>query len=128
MSFGDGFLRLPDLFPGRHSGEPWGDRAVAVAVAGGPYLFTGLSATQEAAVRDRFAGLCRDADAAAAVVCQVFRAPATDFLDRDVRGWEYTLDMEHAPGGVLLAGLRLMARLDWVPTSRRRPLDLRGGG
>jgi hypothetical protein len=114
MSFGAGFLRLPDLFPGRHGGEPWGDRAVAVDVAGGPYLFTGLSAAQEAAVRDRFAGLCR-APSEAAVVSRVFRAPAADFLDRDVRGWEYTLDMEHAPGAVLLAGLRLMARLDWGP-------------
>jgi hypothetical protein len=120
MSFGAGFLRLPDLFPGRRGGEPWGDRAVAVDVAGGPYLFTGLSAAQEEAVRDRFAGLCRDESAAAAVVSQVFRASAADFLDRDVRGWEYTLDMEPAPGGVILAGLRLMARLDWGP-------DLAGG-
>ncbi|MEO6193417.1 MAG: hypothetical protein ABIS20_10425 [Thermoanaerobaculia bacterium] len=118
MSFGDGFLRFPDLFPGRRGGEPWGDRTVAVDVAGGPYLFTGLSAAQAAAVRDRFAGLCRDASEAAAtamVATQVFRAPAADFLDRDVRGWEYTLDMEHAPSAVSLAGLRLMARLDWGP-------------
>jgi hypothetical protein len=33
-----------------------------------------------------------------------------------VRGWEYTLDMDHSPAGVLLAGLRLMARLDWTPS------------
>lgn len=114
MSFGGGFLRLPDLFPGRRGGEPWGDRAVAVDIAGGPYLFTGLSAAQEEAVRDRFAGLCGDVNGAT-VTSQVFRAPAADFLDRDVRGWEYALDMGHAPGAVTLAGLRLMARLDWGP-------------
>ncbi|HKI04881.1 MAG TPA: hypothetical protein VKK31_23075 [Thermoanaerobaculia bacterium] len=119
MSFGSGFLRFPDLFPGRRSGEPWGDRAVALDVAGGPYLFSGLSPLQEEAVRHRFAGLCRDGgDAAAPVVpvtSRVFRAPASDFLEIDVRGWEYTLDMEHGPGSMRLAGLRLMARLDWTP-------------
>jgi hypothetical protein len=120
MSLGDGFLRLPDLFPGRRGGEPWGERAVVLDVAGGPYRFSGLSAAQEEAVRHRFAGLCREAGEGFAVASQVFRAPAADFLDRDVRGWEYTLDMEHSPGAVRLAGLRLMARLDWSP-------DLAGG-
>ncbi|HEX9944547.1 MAG TPA: hypothetical protein VGG03_21255 [Thermoanaerobaculia bacterium] len=115
MSFGSGFLRYPDLFPGRRSGEPWGDRAVALEVAGGPYLFAGLSAAQEEAVRRKFAGLCREAGDGAAVSSRVFRAPAADFLERDVRGWEYTLDMEHDAGSVRLAGLRLMARLDWAP-------------
>jgi hypothetical protein len=115
MSFGEGFLRFPDLFPGRRSGEPWGDRAVALAVAGGPYLFSGLSPRQEEAVRRRFAGLCRDGEEAPAIASSVFRAPAADFLDRDVRGWEYRQDVEHAAGSVRLAGLRLMARLDWTP-------------
>jgi len=115
MSFGEGFLRFPDLFPGRRSGEPWGDRAVALEVAGGPYLFTGLSPRQEELVRQRFSGLCRPGEEAAAVASRVFRAPAADFLDRDVRGWEYTQDMDHAAGSVRLAGLRLMARLDWTP-------------
>lgn len=120
MSFGSGFLRFPDLFPGRRSGEPWGGRSVVVDVAGGPYLFAGLSAPQEEAVHHKFAGLCRDTAAGAAVATGVFRAPAADFLEFDLRGWEYTLDMDHSPGSVLLAGLRLMARLDWAP-------DLSGG-
>ena len=115
MSFGEGFLRFPDLFPGRRSGEPWGDRAVALEVVGGPYLFTGLSPRQEELVRQRFSGLCGLGEEAAAVVSRVFRAPAADFLDRDVRGWEYTQDMDHAAGSVRVAGLRLMARLDWTP-------------
>jgi hypothetical protein len=115
MTFGGGFLRVPDLFPGRSSGEPWGDRAVALDVAGGPYLFSGLSAAQEEAVRHRFSGLCRDGREGGAVAARVFRAPAADFLDRDVRGWEYTLDLEPSPAGARLAGLRLMARLDGWP-------------
>jgi hypothetical protein len=116
MSFGVSFLRFPDLFPGRRSGEPWGDRSLVLDVAGGPYLFLGLSPEQEAAVRGKFGGLCRDGgDAPATVTTRVFRAPAADFLEIDTRGWEYTLDMEHEPASVRLAGLRLMARLDWTP-------------
>jgi hypothetical protein len=115
MSFGDGFLRFPDLFPGRRGGEPWGDRSLVLEVAGGPYLVAGLSAAQEEAARRKFVGLCREAETGAEVAIHVFRAPPGDFLDRDVRGWEYTLDMDYSPGSVLLAGLRLMARIDWAP-------------
>lgn len=117
MSFGGGFLRFPDLFPGRRSGEPWGGRTVAVDVAGGPYLFLGLSPEQEEAVHGKLGGLCREGGGAAipAATTRVFRAPAADFLEIDTRGWEYTLDMEHEPASVRLAGLRLMARLDWTP-------------
>ncbi|HEV2853243.1 MAG TPA: hypothetical protein VHC97_10610 [Thermoanaerobaculia bacterium] len=114
LSFGLSFLRFPDLFPGRRSGEPWGDRVLALDVAGGPYLFSGLSPEQEEAVRRKFGGLCREG-ADEAVSTRVFRAPASDFAEVDVRGWEYTLDMEHEPASVRLAGLRLMARLDWTP-------------
>lgn len=113
-SFGKDFLRFPDLFPGRRSGEPWGDRNVLLDVAGGPYLFQGLSIEQEEAVRGKFGGLCRE-EGTGTVTTRVFRAPAADFLEIDTRGWEYTLDMEHEPASVRLAGMRLMARLDWAP-------------
>jgi hypothetical protein len=115
MSFGDGFLRFPDLFPGRRSGEPWGERSVVVDVAGGPYLVAGLSAAQEEAARRKFAGLCREAATGGEIPIQIFRSPAADFLERDTRGWEYTLDMDYSAGSVRLAGLRLMARIDWTP-------------
>lgn len=114
MSFGGQFLRYPDLFPGRRSGEPWGDRGLALDVPGGPYLFRGLSAAQEEAARHRFGGLCREI-AGEGVPSAVFRAPASDFLEIDTRGWEYSLEMDHALNSVRLAGLRLMARLDWTP-------------
>jgi hypothetical protein len=114
MSFGMSFLHFPDLFPGRRSGEPWGGRTVILDVAGGPYLFLGLSQEQEEAVHGRFGRLCRDGGDTS-VATRVFRAPAADFLEIDTRGWEYTLDMEHEPASVRLAGMRLMARLDWTP-------------
>jgi hypothetical protein len=124
MSFGAGFLRQPDLFPGRRGGEPWGEGAVTLDVPGGPYRFTGLAAAQEDAVRHRFGALCRqgeESEEEEGPATAVFRAPASEFLDVDTRGWEYALEMEHAPGSVRVAGLRLMARLDWAPGSTGQP-------
>ena len=113
MSFGDEFLRHPDLFPGRRSGEPWGEESLALDVAGGPYHFSGLAASQAAALKERFGRLCRTSETG--VPTAVFRAPAADFVDLDTRGWEYTLALDHAERCVRVAGLRLMARLDWAP-------------
>jgi hypothetical protein len=119
MSFGKGFLHIPDLFPGRRSGEPWGDRAVELDLPGGPYFVSGLSAAQEEAVRQRFGSFYRPAtegeNEGEENASLLFRAPATDFLDIDTRGWEYTLDLAPSPHSVRVAGLRLMARLDWTP-------------
>ncbi len=117
MSFGGEFLRHPDLFPGRRSGEPWGPGSLTLDVPGGPYLFTGLAATQIEALETRFGRLCRGETekTATGIKTAVFRAPAADFVDLDTRGWEYTLDLDHAERSVRVAGLRLMARLDWAP-------------
>jgi len=126
MSFGGEFLCHPDLFPGRRSGEPWGERRLVLDVPGGPYRFSGLAETQVEALRLRFGRLCRVLAAAAPKTAEagvhtaVFRAPGADFRDLDTRGWEYTLDQDHAASFVRIAGLRLMARLDWAP-------DLTGG-
>jgi hypothetical protein len=120
MSFGDEFLRHPDLFPGRRSGEPWGEGRLTLDVPGGPYRFSGLAAAQVAALELRFSRLCRvpatdEAETEMGIGTAVFRAPATDFLEIDTRGWEYTLDLDHTALAVRVAGLRLMARLDWAP-------------
>jgi hypothetical protein len=115
MTFGGGFLRHPDLFPGRRSGEPWGDRSLSLAVPGGPYLFSGLAAAQEEALRRRFGPLCGPVQGETGIVTSVFRAPASEFLEIDTRGWEYALDLDPGPRSLRVAGLRLMARLDWTP-------------
>jgi hypothetical protein len=112
-SFGAEFLRFPDLFPGRPAGEAWGERALALDVAGGPYLVSGISDVQARDLRERFGGLCREDAREAAVPLRVFRAPAADFREIDTRGWEYAMDFDPAPGAVRVAGMRLMARLDW---------------
>jgi hypothetical protein len=47
MSFGDRFLRCPDLFPARRAGELSGDRELLVELPGGPYVFSGLCPSQQ---------------------------------------------------------------------------------
>jgi hypothetical protein len=115
MSFGARFLANPDLFPARRSGEGWGERVVALDLPGGPYRFAGLNEAQVEAVRARFGAHCRDDEGPATVEGLLLRAPETDFLSFPVAGWEYALDFHYGADAVLLAGLRLMGRLDWRP-------------
>lgn len=114
MSFGATFLTNPDLFPARRSGEPWGDREVVLDFPGGPYRFFGLNADQETGVLGRFGSLRTVSGTVAPVVeAPLFRASPADFREIDVRGWEYGLDLDAAPDSLRVAGLDLLARLDW---------------
>lgn len=114
MSFGETFLRYPDLFPARRAGDPWGDRELVLDLPGGPYRFSGLSPAQEEAALSRF-GDFRLSTTGSAVDSVVFRAPEGDFRPIDVRGWNYDMDLDAEPASVRLAGLDLMARFDWRP-------------
>ncbi len=116
MSFGQSFLRNPDLFPARPAGEPWGGRELVLDLPGGPYGFSGLSADQEETALARFGDLCLSS--APTVTTSVFRAAAEDFREIDTRGWEYGLDFDSGPSSVRLAGLDLVGRLDWRPALR----------
>jgi hypothetical protein len=120
MSFGARFLRNPDLFPARLAGEPWGERTLALDLAGGPYVFRGLNADQEDLARGHFSGFCLPAEAAVAggVACQSMRVVDDEFTSFDLRGWEFTLDLDAAPDSVRVAGLGLMVRLEWRPSLR----------
>ncbi len=119
MSFGASFLRHPDLFPARHSGEPWGDERVAIHFAGNVYVWDGLSATQAAAVRERFGPPCPPPaeTPAAALEIRVFRASVEDFVD-DGRIWAFDFDLDYAPDAIRFAGFRFLGRLDWTPRLR----------
>jgi hypothetical protein len=115
-SFGAAFLTHPDLFPARRSGEAWGDHTVTIALPGGPYSFSGLSAVQVEAVRERFgAHLVDTAGSVERVESLVFRMAEEEFRTIDTRGWEYGLDLDATPAAVRLAGLRLAGRIDWRP-------------
>lgn len=103
------FLREPELFPGRISGETWGVGHVAIALAGETFVIEGLSAAQKASVIARYDAL----DAARAQHrIRLFRAAGSDFVDIDTRGWEYTLDLQWTRSGFIAAGMQLMARVD----------------
>ena len=115
--FGERFLGSADLFPARLAGEAWGRNAVAVDFGGGPYVFAGLSAEQEAAARERFAGFCRQgALPREGVECRVLRVSPEEFRSFDLRGFELTLDLDAQADAVRVAGLGLMARLEWRPS------------
>jgi hypothetical protein len=116
MSFGETFLDSPDLFPARQTGETWGDERVVICFAGNDYICTGLSATQAAAVRERFGELCVPpaGEPRPAVEIRIFRAAEGDFVE-DERVWEFDFDLDYSPDAVILAGFHFMGRLDWAP-------------
>lgn len=116
MSFGAEFLVEPDLFPGRPSGEEWGEAALCLDVAGGPYRLEGLSAAQAEALADRFGPLAaRGEEGPAGVRLRFFRAPEADFRDIAMVGWQTTFDLDPQPTALRIAGRRFVGRLEWSP-------------
>ncbi len=119
MSFGERYVTLPDLFPARHAGEPWGAEELALDLAGGPYRWRQLAAGQAAALADRFADLRLPRQVhPAGVAIQVFRAAPSDFREIELAGWHHDFDLDYAPSGVRVAGRCFMARLDFEPRLR----------
>ena len=110
--FGERFLARPDLFPARGSGEPWGEAAVSLDLAGGPYRFEGLSEAQRDALTDRFGPLVVEGPAAFPTV--LFQAPADDFVWFEVRGWNTTFDRDPEPGRLRLAGRGFLGLISWA--------------
>ena len=118
MSFGERFLRYPDLFPGRLAGEPWGAGELVLEAAGGPYLLSDLDTAAAEQLAAHFPGSCRAARPGgepAAVRLRVLRLASEEFLPLDTRGWELTLDLDREPLALRIAGLGVMARLEWRP-------------
>lgn len=125
MTFGAAFLTEPSAFarvlrPAAHDTceqRTWGDEAIGLDFPGGVYAFEGLAPAQTAIVRARFKSLCISphalAFASAPVRARLYRAPESDFRVIDVRGWEYTIDLDFEETTLGIAALRFMGRLDW---------------
>ncbi len=115
--FGDLFLSNPDVFPNSSSGEPWGKRRLIVDFVGGPYLITGLNKEQDAQLRNHFEDSCSELEPGqqASVIIQVFKAPSSDFKEIEISPWELTFDLDHRQEYLRVAGLHVMARLDFQP-------------
>lgn len=116
MSFATRFLTLPDLFPARPAGNPCGEHALDVDLAGGPYRIHGLSARQHADLSERYGDLCHPS--VARVEIDVFTAGESDFVDIDTRGWRYELDLDQTPHRIRIAGLRFMGWIGLEPRLR----------
>lgn len=122
MVFGGTYLEPSRVFPKPRASSRWGDEEIVIDLVGGPYVFEGLSAAQAAMAREHFADRCRPrkAKAAGQVRTTVFRTDPGCFRHIDMTGgWEYvSMDYAYDPDRVRVAGLQLMAQLDFRPGLR----------
>ena len=130
-TFGEQFLRFPDLFPTRRSGEVWGEQALEIDFVGGPYRFLGLHEEQVQATQERFGELCREPtedDSGHVLTTRLFRIGRSEFRTFELDGWTYTFDRDYTPTSVRLAGLDFMGRLDWADDLSGALFTGEGGG
>jgi len=125
------FLREPALFPARIAGETWGSQRCDLPLAGETFRIEGLSERQLRGLAERYGPrLHEPSERDAAAVLQMFRAPASDFLEIDTRGWEYWVDLQWSETGFALSGMRVMARVDLeragIWTCVEEPAELSG--
>jgi len=108
------FLREPALFPARIAGETWGSGRCDLALAGEVFRIEGLSEVQRGGLIERYGSRLEAPSERANVsaTLQMFRAPASDFLPIDTRGWEYWVDLQWSENGFAMSGMRVMARVD----------------
>ncbi|HEX6641346.1 MAG TPA: hypothetical protein VF215_09550 [Thermoanaerobaculia bacterium] len=122
------FLREPALFPARIAGETWGAERFDLELAGETFRIEGLSALQLRGLEERYCHPERSEGPASErssrparpgpsltlgmTTVQMFRAPDSDFLEIDTRGWEYWVDLDWTERGFALRGMRVMARVD----------------
>jgi hypothetical protein len=125
------FLREPALFPARIAGETWGSQRCDLELAGETFRIEGLSEVQLRGLVERYGSrLHESSERTTAAVLQMFRAPASDFLEIDTRGWEYWVDLQWSETGFALSGMRVMARVDvgraGIWTCVEEPAELSG--
>jgi hypothetical protein len=125
------FLREPALFPARIAGETWGSQRCELALAGETFRIEGLSDRQFDGLAERYGSRLQEpSDTNPAAVLQMFRAPASDFLEIDTRGWEYWVDLQWSETGFSLTGMRVMALVDagraGIWTCVEEPAELSG--
>lgn len=125
------FLREPALFPARIAGETWGSQRCDLELAGETFRIEGLSERQLRGLAGRYGPrLHETSERKPVAVLQMFRAPASDFLEIDTRGWEYWVDLQWSETGFALSGMRVMARTDLeragIWTCVEEPAELSG--
>lgn len=111
MTFGERFLRYPDLFPARAAGEPWGDESFVVDLPAGPYEVSDLAPAQREAMELRYGASLPVPERSRGGI-RMFHADPDDFLSMGPPGWEYTLDIDCTESIIRIAAPNFMARLD----------------
>lgn len=106
--FAQRYLRHPDLFPRRLSGEPCGEGCVSIDFVGGPFVVAGLAGWQEDVIRRQWGNLCRAAQHDEDPTVHVFRAAARDFVEGDPAGEPMGLEFDYQQERISLAGQNLM--------------------
>jgi len=114
--FGSYFLANPGAFPETVEGEVWGDHRRLLNLPGGPFLITGLSASQADLMDREYASVITavppSSDDSHETV--VLRVQPGFFREFDIEGWEYTLDLDSAPDRLRLATLHFAALVPWT--------------
>jgi len=130
--FGAPFLIRPDPFF-ELVDRPWGRRRLALSIAGIRLRFRGFSDRQHDALSRRYRALVVPA-ADRGPELRIFRAASDDFRPYERQSdLEASLDLRYEPGGVRLAGLFLLGRLErreagalagslWLPPGEIRHL------
>jgi len=114
--FGSFFLSDPEACPETVDGEPWGDNRRLLDLPGGPFLITGLSASQGDLIDREYASVMKAALPSSDGIHEtaILRVRPGFFRDFDIEGWEYTLDLDSDPDRLRLATLNFAAFVPWT--------------
>jgi hypothetical protein len=109
MSFRSSFLVTPSPVS---DGPPWGSERLVLEIAGHEYAIDGLSGAQKEALSALYRNFVIP-DRSAPPEVRLRRIERESFRHFDRRGWEYALDVDYAEDEVRLAGLDLVASIEW---------------
>ena len=113
--FGSFFLAGPKAFPDAVEGTPWGDQERFLDLPGGPFLVSGLSASQAELMDREYASVIATAPSSQQDRHEtaVLRSEPGFFREIDIEGWDYTLDLDSTPDQLRLAALQFAALVRW---------------
>ena len=114
--FGSYFLANPGAFRETVEGEPWGDNRRLLDLPGGPFLITGLSASQTDLMDREYSSVIAETQPSNDGLHEttVLRVQPGFFREFDIEGWEYTIDLDSVPDRLRLATLNFAALVPWT--------------
>jgi len=109
--FGSFFLADPGAFPEAVEGSTWGHHQRLMMLPGGPFLITGLNASQVELMDREYSTVITETPPFDDEIHKtaIFREVPEFFREFDMRGWTYTHDIESTAKLIKLAGLNFTA-------------------